>query len=93
MPTIIGNASLGGLTAPGGVRRYIPKVVFMQRMAASARIAVRQAAKTDPYIEDFLDLLAATIEVNLDDPDTLAGVQYLVASELLTQAEAEALLA
>lgn len=91
MPTLIGNASLNG--EQGDAPRRTSRIAFMQRMAVPTRIAVRTAGKSDPLIEDFLDLLTATDLVELDHADTLMGVQYLVMQGLLTQAEAEALLA
>lgn len=71
--------------------RRISRIAFLQRIATAKRIAIRTAAKTDPVIEDFLDLLGATDLIELEHADTLGGVQYLVAQGLLTQGEAEAL--
>lgn len=71
----------------------ISRIAFMQRIPAAKRIAIRSAGKADPVVEDFLDLLAATDTVDLSDGDTLMGVGYLVMQGLLTQAEAEELLA
>jgi hypothetical protein len=72
--------------------KRITRIGFMQRIPTPKRIAIRVAAKTEPIIEDFLDLLSATDLIELDHPDTLMGVQYLVMQGLLTQAEAEAVL-
>lgn len=73
--------------------RRITRIGFMQRIPTPKRIAIRTASKTDAVIEDFLDLLAATDLIELEHPDTLMGVQYLVMQGLLTQAEAEAVVA
>lgn len=78
---------------PEPAQRWIHKAIFIQRIAAANRIAIRAAAKTDPLIEDFLDVLYATDLVNLDNAETQAGVAYLVSENLLTAGEAEALLA
>ena len=73
--------------------RRITRIGFLQRIPAEKRIAIRAAAKADPVIEDFLDLVSATDLIELDHPDTLMGVQYLVMIGHITQADAEALLA
>jgi len=77
---------------PPEIRR-VSRIAFLQRLDGSTRRAIRAAAKTDAVIEDFLDLVYATDLIELDHPDTLAGVAYLVMCELLSEAEAEALLA
>jgi len=78
---------------PEPVVRRLSRIAFLQRLGAPKRIQIRGAAKTDVVVEDFLDLLGATDLIELDNADTLAGVQYLVAHNLLTEADAEALLA
>lgn len=88
-----------GLTGVGFVRvadpepeptvRRITRIGFLQRMDPAKRIAIRTAAKTDVLIEDFLDLLGATDLVELDHPDTVMGLGYLVAQGLLTSEDAE----
>lgn len=58
--------------------RYITGPAFLRRFTAPQRIAIRALAATNPGVDDFLRLLDATIAqgggVNLDDPDTVAGV-------------------
>jgi hypothetical protein len=66
------------------VGRWIHKAVLLQRMSAEKRIGIREAAKTDPIIEDFLDLLYQTDEVDLDNTNLVAGLGYLVLQSLLT---------
>lgn len=63
--------------------RQISALAFKQRLTAEERIAIRAAA-TDPVIADFLDLLASANLVDLDNADTVAGIEYLVANDLLT---------
>ena len=48
---------------------------FMRRFTAQERIAIR--ASTDPILADFLWLLGQAPDVRLDDPDTIAGVNYV----------------
>lgn len=77
--------------APPAEPRRLPRIAFLQRIAVGTRLAIRAAAKTDPLIEDFLDLLAATATVELDHADTVAGLGYLVAEGLLTTQEQSAI--
>lgn len=61
--------------------REISGVSFLRRITQAQRIAIRDLAKTNPVVDDFMRLLDATISqggtVNLDDDDTVAGVYYL----------------
>lgn len=57
---------------------------FLRRFTAQERIAARQAAKTDPILEDFWGLLDRATIVRNDDPDVLLGLGYLVQQGLLT---------
>jgi len=75
------------------VVRKISAIGFKQRIPGEKRIAIREAADTDPVIADFLDLLntpgQGTIE--LDNPDTVNGLDYLVSKDLLTTDDAAAI--
>jgi hypothetical protein len=75
------------------VDRSISALAFKQRLTATERMAIRGAAASDAVITDFLDLLdtpgQGTIE--LDHPDTVAGVAYLVTKNLLTADRAAAI--
>lgn len=54
---------------------------FYRRFTSAERIAIRELAKTDMHADDFLRTLDATIaagaNVRADDPDTIAGINYL----------------
>lgn len=76
------------------VVRAIPALEFKQRIPASVRIAIRDAAAAgDKEIADFLDLLNTPGPglIELDHPDTIAGVDYLLAHNLVTADQAAAL--
>lgn len=75
------------------VTRAISALAFKQRLTAEERIAIRSAAASDPVIADFLDLLGTPGSgmIELDHPDTVAGVDYLVAHDLLTEDRAAAI--
>jgi len=63
------------------VVREISGIAFLRRFTQAQRIAIRDLAKAVPEVDDFMRLLDATIAqggiVNLDDPDTIAGVNAL----------------
>lgn len=71
--------------------RTLTTLAFMERLPKEERIAIRQAAQTDANLADWLDLLRAAQEVDLDDPRTVEGVEAMVIAGLLTRAEADAL--
>ena len=75
------------------VIRRIPTIDFMLRLSPQTRVGIRSAAKTNPYVEDFLKIMESVDYVELDNPSTIEGVQLLISAQLLTQAEATALLA
>jgi hypothetical protein len=57
---------------------------FKRRMTQTERVTVRTLAKTEPVIEDFMDLLDAATEVRSDDPDLAAGLNMLESVGVLT---------
>lgn len=66
------------------IPREVFGIEFLRRFSAAQRIAARALAKTDPIAADFWGMFDATIQskgsINLDDPDTVAGVNYLAAA-------------
>lgn len=70
----------------------ITRLEFLRRFTAQQRIAIRQAAATDPIINDALQLLDLAQEARLDDPDTVALVGYLVLVGLITETDRAAIL-
>lgn len=77
---------------PAPVTRDLSRILFLQRMTPATRIAIRAAGRSNPIIEDFLDLISATDTINLDAADTIMGVGYMRSLGLLNEAEAAALL-
>jgi xanthine dehydrogenase iron-sulfur cluster and FAD-binding subunit A len=61
---------------------------FLKRIPAAKRIAIRARAKTDPIVEDFMDLLNRSGAVYPTNEDVQAGLGYLVSQNLLTAEEA-----
>ena len=60
---------------------------FLRRFTAQERIAIR--ASTDPVIIDFLHLVNLAQDIELDDPDTVAGLAYLEAQQLIAAGRAD----
>lgn len=59
--------------APSSVR-MVAVYNFKARLTAAERIAIRNAAKTDADVADFLDLLESIrVGVDLDDPMLTGG--------------------
>lgn len=57
----------------------ITKLEFLDRFTPEERIAIRNAAKTNPVIEDYLDILNNASEVNLLSGTTIGGANGLEA--------------
>lgn len=57
---------------------------FMTRFTLEERLAIRAAAKIDPVIDDFLELLKISDYIYPMHKMTQAGLQYMVSQGLLT---------
>lgn len=66
---------------------------LLRRFTFGEEVAIRTAAKSDVGIEVFLARLAAAKIVRLDHPDTIGGLQYLVAKGLISAERAAEVLA
>ncbi|MDD3675221.1 hypothetical protein [Thauera propionica] len=73
--------------------RVLTKLQFLNRFTNEELAAVYTAAKTNVLIEVFLDKLKLAQEVNLDDPQTVDGLQALAAAGLLSEARVQEVLA
>jgi hypothetical protein len=58
---------------------------FLLRFTPQERASFREAAKTDLIVADFQQLAQAAQEIRVDDPITVAGMNYLVSLGLLTE--------
>lgn len=74
----------GGVIPAGSVQLRWTSFDFLRRFTAAERVAARTLAKTNPIIEDFMDLLGKAENVLSSDPDTQAGMGYLVMQGVLT---------
>ncbi len=69
--------------APPAVR-HLTQFQYLMRFTRAERIAIRGAAASNPVVSDFVKLLdTMTDVVNLDDPDTVAGLNALEAAGLI----------
>lgn len=73
--------------------RVVTALVFLNRFTPDERFAIRQAARQNEGLEDWLDMLRASQEVDLDDPRTQAGLNAMVNAGLLTPARRDEVLA
>ncbi|MCA6346713.1 MAG: hypothetical protein IM622_13265 [Phenylobacterium sp.] len=53
------------------------KVDFLRLFTQAERIAIRQAAKVNPIVEDYQDMLDAATVIRLSDPDIQEGIPDL----------------
>lgn len=73
--------------------RVISKFQFLKRFSAEKRAALLTLAKTDVMVEVFMTMLNAAQEVDLDDQETVQGIEYLVSVNAITEEERDAILA
>lgn len=59
------------------------KLEYLRRFTQDERIAIRNAAKVAPQLDDYLELLALAEEIRNDDPDIIGALQMLEASGLI----------
>lgn len=70
----------------------LTKLAFMNRFTLEELAAIYTAAKTEVMVEVFLDKLKLAEHVDVTDPQTIAGLQALAASGLLTEARVQEVL-
>lgn len=66
-----------------GSPRVLSRLAFLRRFTAPERIAIRQAALTDPIIDDAMRLLDMAELVSLDDADAQNMVGYFAQKALI----------
>lgn len=73
-------------------RRVVSSLAFLERFTQAERIALRDAARQNAVLDDWLDLLRAAQEVDLDAERTVAGIAAFVNGALLTTKRAAEIL-
>lgn len=74
---------LGRLNASPAAVVEMEPIDFVRLFTQDERIAIRQAARLDPRVEDYEDQLAKSKTIILTDPGILAGVPLLEAYGLI----------
>jgi hypothetical protein len=64
--------------------RVVTALEFLNRLTPDERTTIRRAARASEGLEDWLDMLRAAQEVNLDDPRTISGLNAMVNAGLLS---------
>ena len=90
------------ITAPEGatiifdpvmpVDSRITKLAFKQRMTQAERIAIRVAAKNNPVVYDFQDLMDSATFIDLSRQDTIDGITAMESAGLLAEGRASEIL-
>jgi hypothetical protein len=70
-----------GPSAPGWL--VLDVIDYLKLLSQDERIAVLAAAKTDPIVEDIVNLQRNTPRVRSNDPDLLNALDYLTATGIL----------
>jgi len=70
---------------PATKSRVYTRLQFRSLFSFAEQIAITTAAKTDIGVEVFLGMMNIAEEIDLDYPDTIAGLDYLVSKELITE--------
>lgn len=68
----------------------LSQLEFLRKFTAEERISVRSSI--DPMVIDFLHLLNLAQNIRLDDPDTIAGINYCESIGLLAEGRAAQIL-
>lgn len=70
---------------PSAPEPVITKVAMITRLTDKEFVDILTAAKTDVEIEGWYARFSASSTINLNDSRTIAGIDLLVAKNLLTQ--------
>lgn len=84
-------ASLAFDPPPPAPRTLTPST-FKQRFTLAERTAIRAAGATDMVIADYLDILATARDVDLNDANVVAGLDYMVGQALITASRKDEIL-
>lgn len=69
----------------------LTKLEFYRLFTQAERVAIYSS--TDPLVLDFVRMMSMAQEVSMDDPDVVAGVNYLETLNLLASGRADEVLA
>lgn len=83
---------VGAITDVPVVAMTWTKLEYLRRFDQDERIAIRDAAKVSPKLEDYMELLALATEVRSDDPDIVAALTMLEGASLIAPGRAQEIL-
>lgn len=61
----------------GTAHRILTKLEYLRRFTTEERVNIRESAKTNPVLEDYLVMMELADEINTGDADTIAAVNML----------------
>lgn len=64
--------------------RILTRLQFLEKFTIQERIAIREAAKTNPIVFDILELLNLATDIDLDNPTCIQSIQYFYSVGLLS---------
>lgn len=70
----------------------ITKLAMISRFTSAEYVGILSATKTDVTVQAWYDAFYAASQVNLQDPRTVDGVNFLVSKNLLSQTRANEIL-
>lgn len=68
---------------PAPTSRILTKLEYLRRFTPEERVTIREAAKTNPVLADYLAMMELAEEINAGDADTIAAVNLLEAVGLI----------
>lgn len=71
----------------------LTKLEYLRRFTPQERVTIRQAAKAEPVLEDYLAMLELAENIDTNDADTIAAVNMLEMSGLIATGRAVEILA
>lgn len=79
--------------APIPAPRELAKIDFLKRFTQAERMAIRAAGRSNPEVEDYIELMNAATVVHRDDPDMVRGITLMEAAGVLAAGRAAQILA
>lgn len=79
------NPTTTSFESKANVERIMTVHQFLNRFTAQERITIKEVAKTNPALEDFMDMLNLASFVNPDAVEVYGGLSYLSVLGLIDQ--------
>lgn len=82
------NIKTGAFEVVAPEPRVLSKSDYLKRFTQSERIAIRNAGKVNDVVNDYIELMNAAVTVDLDNGETVAGLNSLEAATVLAPGRA-----